>query len=655
MRRFFLISLLLSGFLVPIHAQTIPSKLSGTIIGTTEGYDYSTGTTSTVVNTAKAVFDGSLTTYLAAAQRSGGWAGLDLGSTHKITNIYYCPYITNPQRMVQGVFQGANRPDFMDATTLFTVTEQPATKILTAQSINSDKVFRYVRYIGPNDTRCNIAEAVFYGYKAIGDSTSKIDLPQLSNLPTIYIRTENGEDITSKDYYLEGDVFIVTDNGDSLFTDSLEIKGRGNYSWGTPKKPYRIKLNHKANLLGMPSHAKNWTLISNWGDKTLMRNLLAFDFSKRLEMPYTPAGIPVDVVLNGNYKGCYQLCDQMEVNPGRVEVEKVDEYSSAEDSIRGGYLIEMDAYAYNEAVMFYSNRGVPVTIKYPDEDEITQAQQDYIKSHFNLMESTLFSNTTKALSNYIDAGTFLRHFLVGEFSGNTDTYWSTYMYKHRSDDKFHFGPCWDFDLAYDNDNRTFPINGNSEIIRTGWVYNSGGSAAGGVREIVDKILTDSYTFKQLKTIWAQYRDQGIVSEYALHTVVDDYAEVLEASQQLNFARWPIMNEYVHQNPMIYGSYEGEVQNVKNYISNRILYIDRMLAYVPGTVNNPLTNTSDVHFWTKENTLYLAGLSDNVQVEILDLTGRRILTQVASGSLTVNLNKGIYIVRTGNTVLKCIIQ
>jgi len=655
MRRSFLLFLLLTGNVVLGRAQSISVKLSGTIIGTTEGYDYSTGKTSTLINTAKAVFDGNLTTFLAAAQRSGGWAGLDLGSTHKITQISYCPYVNNPQRLVQGLFQGANRPDFMDAINLFTITVQPATKIMTSQSINSEKVFRYVRYIGPADTRCNIAEVEFQGYKAIGDSTSKIVLPQLTNLPTIYIRTENGVDITSKDYYLQGDVFIITEKGDSLFTDSIEIKGRGNYSWGMPKKPYRLKLRNKAKLIGMPAKAKDWTLINNWGDKTLMRNLLAFDFSKRLEMPYTPAGKPVDVVLNGNYVGCYQLCDQIEVNPGRVEVEKIDENCTSEDSLKGGYMIEMDAYASGETVWFSSNRGVPVTVKYPDEDDITQSQQDYIKSHFNLMESTLFSNPTKAISNYIDTGTFLRHFLVGEFSGNTDTYWSTYMYKYRNDEKFYFGPCWDFDLAYENDNRTYPINGTIDQPRTEWVYKSGGSAAGGVRDIVDKILNDSYTYKQLKNIWAQYRDQGVISEHALHSVVDNYASEMEASQQLNFVRWPIMNDYVHQNPQIYGSYEGEVQNVKNYISNRILWIDTKLSYVPGTVKNRSTNTSDVHIWTDANTLHVAGLSSSVKVEIIDLTGRMIFSQIASETMTVYLNKGIYIVRTGETVLKCIIQ
>ncbi|HEY5499210.1 MAG TPA: CotH kinase family protein, partial [Bacteroidales bacterium] len=101
--------------------------------------------------------------------------------------------------------------------------------------------------------------------------------PQLTNIPTVYIQTKNRQDITSKDIYLKGIVTIVSENGSSIFTDSIQIKGRGNASWSFPKKPYRMKLYNKANLLGMPAKAKDWTLINNYGDKTLMRNLLAFD------------------------------------------------------------------------------------------------------------------------------------------------------------------------------------------------------------------------------------------------------------------------------------------------------------------------------------------------------------------------------------------
>src|SRR5690606_16936448 len=152
----------------------------------------------------------------------------------------------------------------------------------------------------------------------------------------------------------------------------------------------------------------------------------------------------------------------------------------------------------------------------------------YIISHFNSMERALFSSDYKdetiGYSKYIDKESFVRHFLVGEFSGNTDTYWSTYLYKKRNEDVFRFGPVWDFDIAYENDYRTYPINNNSD-----WIYSSRGSSAGEARSIINRLLSDSVLFEKIRSVYAFYRDRGILSESALLNVVDDYTTELEES------------------------------------------------------------------------------------------------------------------------------
>lgn len=485
---------------------------------------------------------------------------------------------------------------------------------------------------------------------------------QLSNIPAVFIETENTEDITSKDYYLNGRITIVSDNGATVFTDTMEVKGRGNYSWNsTPKKPYRVKLNHKANLLGMPAKAKNWTLLNNYGDKTLMRNLLAFDFSRRLEIPFSPSGKNVDLILNGKYRGCYQLCDQIEVNPGRVEVEKMDDDDIKGDSLTGGYLVEIDAYASQEAKYFDAfwrtgrrgnNMTMPVTIKYPDSEDITYEQENYIVAHFNAMASAIQASSGN-IKNYIDVETFVRHFLVGEFSGNTDTYWSTNMYKKRNDDKFYFGPVWDFDLGYENDNRTYPINSNTE-----WIYASSGSvASSAVREFVTLLVDDPAVYKILKGVWAKYRLNGAISKHGLLKVVDDYAAELNASQELNFDVWDIMNVAVHQNPGIWGSYEAEVDNVKDYISDRITWIDYKLNFDASAVGQ--TKASDILHWLDGKTIHIKGLSNNSKLELFDLTGRMIQTQTCSESTSINLEQGSYLIRitdqlAGIKSIKCLV-
>ena len=197
-----------------------------------------------------------------------------------------------------------------------------------------------------------------------------------------------------------------------------------------------------------------------------MRNIVAFELSRRLGLAYTPYCQPVDVILNGEYKGCYQLCDQITVDKNRVAIAKMEPGYNDEPLITGGYLVEVDAYASQETSWFNSLHGIPVTIKSPSDDAITMQQK----------------SEKAGYRSKLDVESFLRHFLVGEFSGNTDTYWSTYMYKDREKVPFYVGPVWDFDLAMDNDVRIYPVSN-----RTDWVYRSGGSAAAGMTAFVNAV------------------------------------------------------------------------------------------------------------------------------------------------------------------------
>jgi len=624
-------------------AQTSEKLPATNIIGTAISVDYSTNNASTTVNTKANAFDGNLNTFFASYDRSGTWVGLDLGERHVITKIAYCPrYETSvgSQRLVLGVFEGANSPDFGDAIPLLIITEAPKLSVLTEQKVTCSKGFRYVRYVGPNDVRCNIAEIEFYGYKGVGSNSN---LYQLTNLPTVVITTTNAQAITSKDNYVKGMITIIDNrNGVNYFSDSLEIRGRGHASWNFPKKPYRIKLQNKTNLFGFPAKEKSWTLINNWGDKTLMRNLVAYEISKRLDMAYTTAGIPVDFILNGEYKGTYNLCDQIDVAYGRVEVEKMTNKDIQLPNLSGGYLLEVDAYANQEKDYFISSvRRTPIRVRYPDFDDIVPQQFSYIRDHYAKMETALFSSNYKDPENgyrkYIDIESFIRHFLIGEITGNTDTYWSTYIYKERNDDLFRFGPAWDLDLTFDNDRRTFPINSRNQ-----WVYEVG-SAASGFREVVNRLFTDEYFVARLKAIYAEYRNKGLISNEVLQNIINGYAAELDQSQRLNFTRWNILNSIVHENPLVWGSYAAELNNIKRYATERIEWIDRKLSYVP-TGNNPENQkVIGIFAYSTPNAVCFDNVTEPVLITIIDLTGRVIFSETVSNNKTVTIAKGFYIV------------
>ncbi len=600
-----------------ISAVADDGKLTGRAIGTLETVDYNSFNKSTSVNTCEMAFDGNLNTFFASWERSYTWTGLDLGGQYVITKVGWSPRndVHGEERVVLGIFEGANREDFMDALPLYIIKERGTIGVISYADVNCSAGFRYVRYVGPSDARCNIAEIEFYGHQGEGDNSQ---LYQLTNIPTVSIHTLDGVIPFDKETDITASISVIADGEQYLLAEPGTIRERGNYSRTFPKKPYRIKFDKKRNVLDAPAKAKKWTLINNYGDKTLMRNLLAFELSKRMGMPYTPYGRAVDVMLNGEYKGCYQLCDQIQVNKNRVEITEMTPQDVSGNALTGGYLFEVDAYANQERSWFWSNQGNPVTIKSPDEDSIASAQFNYIKNHFNKMESQW--------QNYLDLNTFLRHFLVGELSGNTDTYWSVFMYKQRDDDIVYTGPVWDFDLAFDNDNRTYPVNSKVD-----YIYRSGGSCTGNMRSFVDRIVIyNSVAKTRLLGLWDEVRQNGLNQE-SLTDFVDSLEAELEQSQELNFMRWPIMNNMVHQNPRIWGSYAQEVQNVRRFIRERVEWMDKRLNYtfIPSDISD-------------------ARIQFEQPYQVFTVSGRYC------GKNLEGQNHGVYIVKQGNSVQKIIL-
>ena len=543
---------------VAVHADDL---LTGVVIGTRDAVDYSTNARTTTVNTRVNAFDGNMDTFFASYDRSYTWAGLDLGQPYVITRVGWSPRNDGlgPDRVVLGVFEG--HPDVGDDSQLY----------------------------------------------------------QLTNLPTVSIHTLNGEIPYDKVHQIVSQLTIISDDGKQILSEPGTTRERGNYSRNFDKKPYRIKFDEKQHLLDAPAKAKKWTLINNYGDKTLMRNLLAFELSKLLGMPYTPFGTAVDVLLNGEYKGCYQLCDQISVNKNRVAITEMTPRDNSGDALTGGYLIEVDAYANQEKSWFSSYKGTPVTIKSPEEDSITVEQRQYIQNHFNAMEFDIF--------HYLDRNTFLRHFLVGEMSGNTDTYWSVFMYKQRNDDLLYTGPVWDFDLAFDNDNRTFPVCNKSDFI-----YRSGGSTAGKMRELVDNfVLRDEDSMAQLLNIWDKARQSGLTEEN-LVAWIDHMEQKLAVSQRLNFLRWPILNQRVHQNPQALGSFEAEVEVVRRFVKERLRWMDRRIGYtyVPSAINGVAVDLTQPY-------------------EVYSVSGQ------ACGHSLTGLRPGVYIIRQGQASRKIVVH
>lgn len=550
-------------------------KLTGELLGTAANNGYALAN----------IVDGDLNTSFYALREnenySRPWAGFDLGKAHVISKIGIAPSKESKSCSRLAVFQGANQADFIDAMPIAMVPAQGLTPgEMYYIDVNVSRGFRYVRMVAAGGAQMNVAELEFYGTEGEGDDSHFF---QVTHLPTIAFNTPGMEEIKSKDDKHPGStIYVISDNGTTLLSDTkCQMKGRGNGSWQMDKKPFQIKFDKKRQILSdAPSQAKKWTLINNHGDKTLMRNRVAFDMSREIGMEYTPYCRFVDVIYNGEYEGCYQLCDQMEVREGRVDITEMAPEDVNGLALTGGYFIEIDAYADQEKSWFRSRRGTPVTIKSPDEDEITPAQTKYITDFYNSLEDAVFSrdftDPENGFRKYIDIQSLINYFIVGELDGNPDQYWSTYMYKDRNDPKLHVGPIWDVDLGFDNDIRHYPIDNKRD-----YLYLTGSVAGENFRSAITRmVLTDSGSKKALQETWSRLREYGNFTSEYFSDRIDEWSAEIDESQQLNFRRWNILNTLVHQNPRALGSFKAEVEAVKEYLTKRFARLDSFIGRVP---------------------------------------------------------------------------
>ncbi len=625
------------------------AKLSGTPIGTERCWNYESNAME--LNAAYKLFDGDLNTYYATEARSYTWGGLDLGTPHVITRVGWSPRNDSQgeKRVLLGVFEGANSPDFLDAVPIFIIPEKGTIGTMSYGDVDCSRGFRYVRYVSTNDARCNMAELEFYGHEGAGDDSH---LFQLTNLPTVVLNTVNSEEPYDKEHDIVGNFIIINDHQVNV-DYAGSIRERGNGSRAYAKKPWRIKFEKKQNVLDAPAKAKKWTLINNHGDRSLMRNIVSYEMARRIGMNYVTYCQPVDVFLNGEYKGLYNLCDQVEVNKNRVNITEMEKTDLSGEALTGGYLFEIDAYAGAETSWFQSTRGIPVTIKSPDDDDIQSAQSEYIKNYFQLLEDKIYSADYAKADGYrtvFNIESFLKHLIVNELAGNVDTYWSTYMYKDRGNDTIYTGPVWDMDLTFDIDDRIYPTTDGYSFL----FNRSGSSAANGMKNLVRRVvLNDVQTKKALSRLWSLARnEQGFTAE-SLGEYIDETAQLIYQSQQYNFTRWPILSGSRTQIPSGAGTFESEVAYLKDYLEKRIPQLDNvaMMNY-DSTISS--INLVDADAASTANAVSIAGhcitpLNADEPYRVYSLQGIEVFSGTGT---TPALTPGIYVVRLGGgNVLK----
>lgn len=428
---------------------------------------------------------------------------------------------------------------------------------------------------------------------------------QLTNIPTFYIKTEKNATITSTDIWVNATLTIVSNNPTECIKDStIKIRGRGNATWNMAKKSYKFKFPISSRILNMPAKDKDWVMLANYADKTLIRNAVAFEIGRRLGMEYTPAVRFADIYLNGEFLGNYTITDQLNVDKNRVNIEKQDTSDVELPKISGGYLMEINGLLDTSDDPFYVNtsKGLNVIVKYPDEEDINAQQFAYITDFVNRFENTLFSSTyANSLTGYrsmVDTTEIVNWYLACELTGNSDSFWSTYWHKKRASDKVIFGPLWDFDIAFNNDDR---LGDATQKLMRIYGHNP--------KDWISQFATDSWFLSKVYKRFVEVKKSGLLEH--LQAYIDSIASNLDASQKINFTRWNILNTVVYRELTARGTYQAEIDFLKKYLTNRFAYLENGLKCI-----EPPALSSSVN-------------SDNYYAIINNTTGKAIDIQNAS--------------------------
>ncbi|MBR7179841.1 MAG: CotH kinase family protein, partial [Oscillospiraceae bacterium] len=436
-----------------------------------------------------------------------------------------------------------------------------------------------------------------------------------SKLPVVYINTEGGAPIVSKEEYIDAELIVQgneTYNSETttLYSGKTEIRGRGNSTWAQPKKPYRLKLDKKTDLFGM-GKSKHWVLLANYLDESLQRNTLAYNLSGAMGMEQMST-VFVDVVLNGDFVGNYQLCENIRIDDTRVDIfdwegfcedsaaviaeaESMDDDTAGDlesymvenmewitsgsfqfggvtyqiadypdievPDINGGYLIELDEY-YDEISRFKTNSNQPIMFKSPEYLYTNDDMMDFVKAYIQAFEDAVHSDTYTAnydgstlhYSELFDFDALVDYWLINEIFFNEElNKKSTYMYKD-IDGLMMMGPIWDMDWSSGGEGQTY----HTEQWATRY-YSTNAQAD----QWYKYLIQDPYFFIKAQERYWEIRNDQVA---AMLTELDSNEELLTSSANANGKRWGYKHDYSEY-----------VDDLRTWFNEHLTWLDTQMA------------------------------------------------------------------------------
>ncbi len=393
----------------------------------------------------------------------------------------------------------------------------------------------------------------------------------------LYVTTNDGQDVTSREEYAPCHISLNGQGSFSNFSATGGIRGRGNSSWSWyDKKPYRIKLDEKHKILGLDK-AKSWVLLANYRDVTDLMNTYVFETGQWLGLPFTNHTRYVELYLNGEYRGVYQLTEQIQQGKNRVNV-----------SDERGILLSLDVddgpgespYANDN---FYSKvYRMPAAVKFPKDEFATANTVDSVRTEFAKLEQAIKNKDYAQVEQLLDIPSFIKYLQLQEFVYNVELSAPRSIYLHKDGDgKWVMGPLWDFDGAYDFDwnnmytGHTFFSNYKETVMGTNPLKRNGNY------NYVPQFFTDLFGCRefveQYKAQWASVSDSIVTRNWE---VMEKYIQNLNRGPMTRESkRWPLSGK----------EFRTEMEKMHQWLIDRCKYMTNLIENIPMPEDDPIVD------------------------------------------------------------------
>lgn len=499
------------------------------------------------------------------------------------------------------------------------------TYLLTTTILPEDATDKTLTWVSEDETCVLINNGSIYAYSAGVTSvtatanngvvakcivTVKIDKEPYT-FSQMHIRTQNGISITSKEEYVGCEVTVSNTDRKYCFENApAKIKGRGNSTWGMPKKPYKLKFESKVDLFGN-GKAKTWTLIANYCDPSLIRNHLAYALADQFDTLESTTKIhTVDLYMNGKYQGVYLVCEQNEAGETRVNIDE-DVYK-----IDTGYLLELDSRAPSEGeegVDYFVSKG-NYAIKSPDVEDpaFSSEHVSFIKKYVDDAYAAIKTDW-ETTCQYLDVQTFADAYLIHELFSMVDVGFASFYMHKDAGGKLKVGPIWDIDISSGN------CDYQDNAVRTDYMWASGNSWYG-------KLLTH----KEFKALLSQR-----LQDFDYQKFLDDtIAEILlyEDAYERNFEVWNTLGVYVWPNSaeiVAITTWRGQVEYLHNWLTAKLNYMIGVYMDIDAV---ELSTRRDVYVTDGQFTIDISEIENPGEILSIKIGAKEFARKDINGSL-----------------------